>query len=117
MDLLASGERIGYLLKSRVIDVDEFRETLERILRGGSVVDPALVQELVAARRTRDPLYALSQRERDGLSLMAEGSIQRRYRASALGDRRNGREARAQHPLQAPIAGRRGRSQARAGRT
>jgi DNA-binding NarL/FixJ family response regulator len=73
MDLLASGERIGYLLKSRVIDVDEFRETLERILRGGSVVDPALVQELVAARRTRDPLHALSQREREVLSLMAEG--------------------------------------------
>ena len=56
MDLLASGQRSGYLLKSRVTDVDEFIETLERIVKGGSVVDPALVQELVAARRVDDPL-------------------------------------------------------------
>ena len=72
-DLLASGERSGYLLKSRVTDVDEFIETLERIVRGGSVVDPALVQELVAARRAKDPLDVLSPREREVLSLMAEG--------------------------------------------
>jgi DNA-binding NarL/FixJ family response regulator len=49
MELLATGQRIGYLLKSRVTDVDEFIETLERIVRGGSVMDPALVQELVSA--------------------------------------------------------------------
>jgi DNA-binding NarL/FixJ family response regulator len=73
MDLLGSGERSGYLLKSRVTDVDEFVETLERIVRGGSVVDPALVQELVAARRVQDPLDVLSPRERDVLALMAEG--------------------------------------------
>jgi serine/threonine-protein kinase PknK len=73
MDLVASGERVGYLLKSRVINVDDFRESLERILRGGSVVDTALVQELVALRRVRDPLDVLSQREREILSLMAEG--------------------------------------------
>jgi DNA-binding NarL/FixJ family response regulator len=72
-DLLASGERSGYLLKSRVTDVDEFIETLERIVRGGSVVDPALVQELVAARSVEDPLDALSTREREVLALMAEG--------------------------------------------
>src|SRR5438874_201138 len=48
MDLLASGQGIGYLLKSRVTDAGEFTETLERIVKGGSVVDPALVQELVA---------------------------------------------------------------------
>jgi DNA-binding NarL/FixJ family response regulator len=72
-DLLASGERCGYLLKSRVTDVDEFIETLERIVKGGTVVDPALVQELVAARRTEDPLDVLSPREREVLSLMAEG--------------------------------------------
>ena len=53
MDLLASGERSGYLLKSRVTDVDEFLESVERIVKGGSVVDPALVQELVAARRVQ----------------------------------------------------------------
>jgi DNA-binding NarL/FixJ family response regulator len=73
MDLLASGERSGYLLKSRVTDVDDFLETLERIIKGGSVVDPALVQELVAARRVRDPLEELSPREREVLALMAEG--------------------------------------------
>ena len=73
MDLLASGERTGYLLKSRVADVDEFIETLERIVKGGSVVDPVLVQELVAARRVEDPLDGLSPREREVLALMAEG--------------------------------------------
>jgi DNA-binding NarL/FixJ family response regulator len=72
-DLLASGERSGYLLKSRVTDVDEFIDTLERIVRGGSAVDPALVHELVAARRVEDPLDGLSPREREVLSLMAEG--------------------------------------------
>jgi DNA-binding NarL/FixJ family response regulator len=73
MDLLASGQRSGYLLKSRVTDVDQFIETLERIAKGGSVVDPALVQELVAARRVGDPLDLLTAREREVLSLMAEG--------------------------------------------
>jgi serine/threonine-protein kinase PknK len=73
MDLLGNGERSGYLLKSRVTDVDEFIETLERIVKGGSVVDPALVQELVAARRVDDPLDYLTAREREVLALMAEG--------------------------------------------
>ena len=72
-DLLATGERSGYLLKTRVTDVDEFIETVERIVRGASVVDPALVQALVAARRVEDPLDVLSPREREVLSLMAEG--------------------------------------------
>jgi DNA-binding NarL/FixJ family response regulator len=73
MHLLASGGRIGYLLKSRVTDVDEFMYTLRRIAGGGSVVDPALVQELVGARRRHDPMAALSEREREVLSLVAEG--------------------------------------------
>lgn len=73
MELLASGRGIGYLLKSRVTDVAEFVETLERIAKGGSVVDPALVQELVSARRRNDPLAVLSAREREVLALMAEG--------------------------------------------
>jgi serine/threonine-protein kinase PknK len=73
MDLLASGERTGYLLKSRITDVDDFLETLDRIIKGGSVVDPALVQELVAARRAEDPLDVLSAREREVLAHMAEG--------------------------------------------
>jgi serine/threonine-protein kinase PknK len=72
-DLLSSGERSGYLLKSRVTDVDEFVEALERIVKGGSVIDPALVQELVAAQRVNDPLDVLSPRELEVLGLMAEG--------------------------------------------
>jgi DNA-binding NarL/FixJ family response regulator len=73
MELLASGGGVGYLLKSRVSDVAEFIETLERIAKGGSIVDPALVQELVTARRRSDPLAVVSERERDVLALMAEG--------------------------------------------
>ena len=73
MDLLAGGERSGYLLKSRVTDVDDFVETLERIVKGGSVVDPALVKELVNARRVNDPLDVLTSREREVLGFMAEG--------------------------------------------
>ena len=73
MSLLASGQRTGYLLKSRVTDVDDFLETLERIVKGGSVVDPALVQQLVAARRVDDPLDELTPREREVLALIAEG--------------------------------------------
>jgi DNA-binding NarL/FixJ family response regulator len=73
MTLLASGRRTGYLLKSRVTDVDEFLDSVGRVSRGGSVVDPALVQELVAARDVEDPLEELTRRERDVLALMAEG--------------------------------------------
>jgi DNA-binding NarL/FixJ family response regulator len=73
MDILSSGERSGYLLKRRVTDVDDFVETLERIVKGASVIDPALVQELVGARRVNDPLEALSPREGEVLALMAEG--------------------------------------------
>ena len=73
MDLLESGERIGYLLKSRVMNAADFIDALERIARGGSVVDPALIQELVAARRRDDPLAELTPREREVLALMAEG--------------------------------------------
>jgi DNA-binding NarL/FixJ family response regulator len=72
-DLLASGRRSGYLLKSRVTQVEEFIETLKRITSGGSVVDPALVQELVASRHVDDPLGELTEREREVLALMAEG--------------------------------------------
>ena len=72
-ELLASGHGIGYLLKSRVTDVSDFVETLERIAKGASVVDPALVSELVSARRRDDPLAALSAREQEVLMLMAEG--------------------------------------------
>jgi serine/threonine-protein kinase PknK len=73
VELLAGGRGIGYLLKSRVTDVEDFLETLDRVARGGSVVDPALVAELFSARRRSDPLAALSPREREVLGLIAEG--------------------------------------------
>ena len=73
MTLLAGGRGIGYLLKTRVVDVDDFLDSVRRVARGGSVVDPALVQELVSVHRRDDPLDALSPREREVLALMAEG--------------------------------------------
>ena len=73
MELLATGRRSGYLLKRRVSHVDELIETVDRIARGGSVVDPAVVQELVQARRVNDPLADLTKREHEVLALMAEG--------------------------------------------
>jgi DNA-binding NarL/FixJ family response regulator len=72
-ELLSNGERTGYLLKDRVSDVDEFLSTLDRIVMGGCVVDPALVQELLAARRVHNPLGVLSPREHEVLAVMAEG--------------------------------------------
>jgi DNA-binding NarL/FixJ family response regulator len=73
MELLAAGQRVGYLLKSRVTDVAEFSEIVSRIAGGGSVVDPGLVQELIAARRRDNLVEQLTERERDVLALMAEG--------------------------------------------
>ena len=73
MDLLGAGTGIGYVLKSRIGDVDELTDSLERICSGGSVIDPTLVTELVRARRAHDPLEGLTAREREVLALMAEG--------------------------------------------
>jgi serine/threonine-protein kinase PknK len=73
MDLLATGRRIGYVLKSRVTKVEDFIQTVERVIQGGSVVDPALVQELVNVRHREDRLERLTRREREVLELMAEG--------------------------------------------
>jgi len=73
MDLLSEGRGVGYLLKSRVTEVGDFLDALGRIADGGSVIDPGLVKELVAARRIEDPLRDLTPREREVLQLMAEG--------------------------------------------
>ncbi|MCW2623295.1 MAG: Serine/threonine-protein kinase pknK [Mycobacterium sp.] len=73
MELLASGHAIGYLLKSRVTDCADFIDTLERIANGASVIDPALVAELVSAHRRHDPLAGLSTREHEVLTQMAKG--------------------------------------------
>jgi serine/threonine-protein kinase PknK len=73
IDLLEGGERIGYLLKDRILRIDDLVDALQRVADGGSVVDPALVQELVATRRRDDPLAHLTPREQEVLTLMAEG--------------------------------------------
>ena len=73
IDLLEGGEGIGYLLKSRVMKVADVVDALQRVAEGGSVVDPALVQELVAKRQRNDPLGGLTPREHEVLALMAEG--------------------------------------------
>ncbi|HET6483778.1 MAG TPA: response regulator transcription factor [Actinoplanes sp.] len=72
-ELLSSGHSVGYLLKSRVTQVDEFFDALQRVGKGGWVVDPDLVGELIATPRRSDPLGSLTQRERDVLELVAEG--------------------------------------------
>jgi DNA-binding NarL/FixJ family response regulator len=73
VELLSSGQGIGYLLKDRVEDVTEFVASLQRVAAGGVVIDPALVQELVRTRPGHDPFDMLSAREREVLALMAEG--------------------------------------------
>ena len=65
------GERVGYLLKDRVVDVEDFVATLRRVVDGGTVVDPQVVRQLLSRRR--DPLDRLSAREREVLALVAEG--------------------------------------------
>jgi DNA-binding NarL/FixJ family response regulator len=68
---------VGYLLKERVAAMDDLFEAVERVARGGTVVDPAVVAALVGRRRARDPLDELTPRERDVLALMAEGRSNR----------------------------------------
>ncbi|MDL4773871.1 MULTISPECIES: response regulator [Thermomonosporaceae] len=72
-DLLDSGDgrRVGYLLKDRVVDIEDFITALRQVVAGGTVVDPQVVRQLL--RRHRDPLSALSPREHEVLALIAEG--------------------------------------------
>jgi DNA-binding NarL/FixJ family response regulator/class 3 adenylate cyclase len=74
MELLGeNAEGVGYLLKDRVSDVDEFAAAVRRVAEGGSALDPAVVSQLVGRRRRNDPLEELTPREREVLELMAEG--------------------------------------------
>jgi len=72
VELVAQG-RFGYLLKDRVLDVDDFLEALRRVAAGGSALDPEVVRRLLVGSRRCDPLDALTAREREVLALMAEG--------------------------------------------
>jgi DNA-binding NarL/FixJ family response regulator len=74
MELLqTSAEGVGYLLKDRVSDLDEFAASVRRVAQGGSALDPTVVSQLVGRRRQDDPLADLTPREREVLELMAEG--------------------------------------------
>ena len=74
LDLLAdSAEGLGYLLKDRVSDVEQFASAVRRVSEGGSALDPTVVGELVGRRRGDDPLHELTPREREVLQQMAEG--------------------------------------------
>lgn len=64
---------LGYLLKERVGDVAEFTDALRRVAAGGTVMDPEVISQLLSRRRRDDPVRALTPREREVLSLMAEG--------------------------------------------
>ncbi len=72
-DLLAAGGGVGYLLKDRVARLADLSDALERVVGGGTVLDPEVVSALLSHRRRRDPLATLSPREREVLALMAEG--------------------------------------------
>lgn len=73
VELVGSGGGFGYLLKDRILDVDEFLEAAERVCRGGSALDPEVVKQLLAPPQDGEALGALTPREREVLGLMAEG--------------------------------------------
>ena len=74
VELVADGASgVGYLLKDRVADVDEFLESLSRVADGGTAIDPEVVAQLVGRRRTADAMEKITSRELDVLGLMAEG--------------------------------------------
>ena len=78
LELLSeSPEKFGYLLKDRVMEIDDFLEAVRRVGRGGTAIDPEVISQLFGRRRAADPLEDLTAREREVLSLMAEGRSNR----------------------------------------
>jgi DNA-binding NarL/FixJ family response regulator len=73
VELVGSGGGFGYLLKDRVLDVDEFLDAAARVANGGSALDPEVVKHLLAPPQESDALAQLTPREREVLGLMAEG--------------------------------------------
>ena len=112
MRLLAeTPEGLGYLLKDRVTAIEDFTSTLRRVAAGGSALDPKVIDRLLASRRDEGPLSALSAREREVLSLIAEGLSNRGDRRPARDHRGRRAEARARGVREArPRARRRGAS-------
>ncbi len=109
-------ESLGYVLKDRVADVDEFARTLERVAEGGSALDPQIVSQLLAADRHDGPLQTLTPREREVLELIAEGRANPAIADAARHHPAQHREARDEHLRQARAPRGRGRSPPRARR-
>lgn len=87
-------DRVGYLLKERVADIDDFLEALDRVARGGTALDPEVVTQVLGASRRREALNRLTPREREVLALMAEGRTNAAIGASlVISERAVGREA------------------------
>ena len=102
LKLLAdSAEGVGYLLKDRISDVDEFVAAVRRVADGGSALDPIIVSTLLSRQRPDDPLARLTAREREVLELMADGQLEPGDRRQARDHAARGREVRLQHLRQA----------------
>ena len=115
LKLLAdSAEGVGYLLKDRISDVDEFVAAVRRVADGGSALDPIIVSTLLSRQRPDDPLAQLTAREREVLELMATGSSNQGIADKLVITRAGGREVRLQHLRQARPAVDRERVAARA---
>ena len=97
---LVAGGRFGYLLKDRILDVDDFLDALHRVARGGSALDPEVVTRLIEGQRRSGPMNSLTNRERDVLTLMAQGRTQPRHRPPVMAHRPHRGNPRRQHPSQ-----------------
>ena len=103
MELLSeSAEGVGYLLKDRVADIDEFAAAVRRVAEGGSALDPTVVSELVGRHRRDDPLGGLSPREREVLELHGRGPLEPGDRRADVRHAPRRREARHEHLREAP---------------
>jgi DNA-binding NarL/FixJ family response regulator len=114
VELVAEGGGFGYLLKDRVLDVDDFLDAARRVSEGGSALDPQVVATLVAAPARVDALGELSPREREVLS-DGRGPHERRDRAPPVADREDGRGAHPRDPHEARPPYQRRQPPARAG--
>ncbi len=113
--LAGGGGGIGYLLKDRVARVSEFVDALERVAKGGTAMDPEVIAQLLV-RRHAHPIDSLTPREREVLSLMAEGHSNTDIAGQPGGHRAGRAQARRQHLRQARPAPERQRPPAGAGR-
>jgi Response regulator containing a CheY-like receiver domain and an HTH DNA-binding domain len=111
-----SAEGVGYLLKDRIGDVEEFVTAVRRVAAGGSALDPIIVQTLVSRQRPDDPLVQLTPREREVLELMAAGSSNQGIADRLVITVRAGREVRLEHLREARPAVHRQRVETCAGR-